>query len=405
MKKVICLLQALLILGITAQTQSFKIGTGASFDVAGGVKITIEDLDFEVDGSFIPNQSTVEMKGSNTNQIKGTNPAGVVNFHKLLMNKTGTGEIVLLRNLFVTDELEFIAGDINLNGNFLSLLSTGYLVNESEQHHIYGVSGEVVCNTSIPAGSSYFNPCNIGVEITNSQNMGQTLIQRGHFSWGTPNGNAIARYFKFSPTFNTNLDAILRFNYFDAELGSNIESELGAWEYDNSNTNFEPLQNVERNNSSNFVEVQGLDQLGNYTLAKTYKLGLQVKINLQGAMNGSNMRTSLQVTGSFPTFSPPSNYQTKFKLQNPYASITGSTSNVTDWVVVQLRTLDGSNKPTQVVASRAALLLKDGKVVDMDASSDVIFDGVKPGNYHVAVFHRNHLAVLTNTAYSFTAVN
>src|SRR5690606_33094564 len=60
---------------------------------------------------------------------------------------------------------------------------------------------------------------------------------------------------------------------------------------------------------------------------------------------------------------------------------------IVDWVLIELR---DHTDPTMIVASRAALLQRDGDVVDLDGTSAVRFNDHAPGGYHVAVRHRNH---------------
>ncbi len=64
---------------------------------------------------------------------------------------------------------------------------------------------------------------------------------------------------------------------------------------------------------------------------------------------------------------------------------------VVDWIVLELRDAADS---TLVVATRCALLQRDGDVMDVDGSAAVAF-AAPPGPYHLCVKHRNHLAVLT----------
>ena len=71
---------------------------------------------------------------------------------------------------------------------------------------------------------------------------------------------------------------------------------------------------------------------------------------------------------------------------------------VVDWVFVELR---AAADPTQVVATRAALLQRDGDVVDVDGQGPVYFP-VAPGGYHLAVRHRNHLGTMTQDALTLT---
>jgi hypothetical protein len=62
------------------------------------------------------------------------------------------------------------------------------------------------------------------------------------------------------------------------------------------------------------------------------------------------------------------------------------------WVFVELRNpLD----PTEVVATRAGLLQRDGDVVDVDGLSPLLFASTLAGSYYVAVRHRNHLGAMT----------
>jgi hypothetical protein len=88
-------------------------------------------------------------------------------------------------------------------------------------------------------------------------------------------------------------------------------------------------------------------------------------------------------------------------------SITQSVLNVTgnnaivDWVRVELRS---SGAPATVVATRQALLQRDGDVVGTDGTSALSF-GVGAGSYYVAVRHRNHLGAMTANALSLSATS
>jgi hypothetical protein len=62
-----------------------------------------------------------------------------------------------------------------------------------------------------------------------------------------------------------------------------------------------------------------------------------------------------------------------------------------DWVVVELRDALGSGT---VLASRSALLQRDGDVVALDGTSALSFT-LPSGPYHIAIRHRNHLGVMT----------
>ena len=73
-----------------------------------------------------------------------------------------------------------------------------------------------------------------------------------------------------------------------------------------------------------------------------------------------------------------------------------NTSAVVDWVVIELRNKLNS---AQVLATRSALVLRNGNVVAMDGVSDPAFS-MPADNYFIALRHRNHLGVMTNAAIS-----
>lgn len=75
--------------------------------------------------------------------------------------------------------------------------------------------------------------------------------------------------------------------------------------------------------------------------------------------------------------------------------ITGNDA-IVDWVWLELR---ADADPAEVVAARAALVQRDGDVVDLDGRSPIGM-GVPDGDYHLAVRHRNHLGAMTYSSYA-----
>lgn len=74
-------------------------------------------------------------------------------------------------------------------------------------------------------------------------------------------------------------------------------------------------------------------------------------------------------------------------------AIMGSNA-IVDHVVVELR---DAATPATVLATQSALIQRDGDVVAMDGISPVTLF-IAPGNYHVALRHRNHLGVMTSAS-------
>lgn len=74
-------------------------------------------------------------------------------------------------------------------------------------------------------------------------------------------------------------------------------------------------------------------------------------------------------------------------------------NNIVDWVLLELR---NDVNPLVTVARRAALLQRDGDVVDVDGTSAVSFPGTGAGTFKVVVRHRNHLGAMTAAGIALT---
>lgn len=124
--------------------------------------------------------------------------------------------------------------------------------------------------------------------------------------------------------------------------------------------------------------------------------GVKVKMNLGGAMDpGQNlMRDDLRQQGLIPSTEPYT--AMGYTVENAGAAAsaavlqaTGATA-VVDWVLVQVH----ENNPGYMVAGRrAALVLRNGKVVMPDGNEVITFNATAAGR-HISVRHRNHLGVL-----------
>ncbi len=143
------------------------------------------------------------------------------------------------------------------------------------------------------------------------------------------------------------------------------------------------------------VVLDGFDPLGTPPGA----LPVRLKVHLQGPYNSvsMNMNGTLRANGLVPLTEPYT------ALGYPHVgggggesctqavlNVTGAAS-VVDWVVLELR---DKNDPGQVLATRSALLLRNGAVVGVDGSSDPTFQ-VAADDYYIAVRHRNHLGIMT----------
>ena len=125
-------------------------------------------------------------------------------------------------------------------------------------------------------------------------------------------------------------------------------------------------------------------------------LKLDVEVYLQGPLEFVNnnliMSDYLRENNLIPTTSP---YADAATCQTDVFTTYGVDA-IVDWVWVELR---DKNDHTSVLYSTSALLQKDGDVVGVDGTSELVILG-NEDDYYVAVNHRNHLGIMSATPIS-----
>lgn len=127
-------------------------------------------------------------------------------------------------------------------------------------------------------------------------------------------------------------------------------------------------------------------------------VALSVKVLLEGPFNSvaGTMSDGLRAGGLVPLTEPYSALGYVHvggggeMTSAATLAVTGNDA-IVDWVVVELR---ASANAQSVVASKSALLQRDGDVVAPDGTSPLLV-AAPVGSYYIAVRHRNHLAVMT----------
>lgn len=120
---------------------------------------------------------------------------------------------------------------------------------------------------------------------------------------------------------------------------------------------------------------------------------IQVKIILEGLYNPEmgSLSSSLLDRNILPENQPfnidPLNYEGIEKVEL-------NDSSIVEWVYVELR--DGNNSDI-VVSKKAGILKTSGFIEDADDKAENIlsFPGVDNGNYKIAIYQRNHIAILS----------
>ncbi len=216
---------------------------------------------------------------------------------------------------------------------------------------------------------------NVALTYESSQN---THSAFGGFSFtiNEISGRIILSWFSFTPVTITD-DVLLElvFTYNGGSSPLSWDMTPGVCQYTDLFFNILP---------ANFN-----DGSVNPGLEPTY-VELNANVFLQGAYDGAGiMNTLISQTDSFPDSQPfntgPWNY-------TGIEQISTVPTNVVDWVLIEIR---DSNDVNLTLEKRAGLLLDNGQIVDTDFTSGIMLDSITAGYYYIAVYHLNHLPLMT----------
>lgn len=249
-----------------AQAQ-FTIQNSAVVSMKGNATITLWDIDLIIDGSINqqPGDGNWFFAGSGDNSIAGGNTPS---FDKIYLSKSGSAKMILQQDITIASGINFSSGLIDLNNNRIFLQPAAFLSGESEVSHIIGDNGGYVEITNTLNAPTATNPGNLGALITSNQDLGATIVRRGHSSQtgAGASANSILRYYDILPANDVALNATLRINYFDAELNGLDESTLVLWKSPDQ-THWTDVGFTGRDASANYVETSGLADLSRWTLS------------------------------------------------------------------------------------------------------------------------------------------
>jgi hypothetical protein len=169
----------------------------------------------------------------------------------------------------------------------------------------------------------------------------------------------------------------------------------------------------------------GITSVGVFAVADLEKVNtarLNLKAFLQGPYLGGTMTDALRANNVIPLTQPYSSaMSTTFDRVGVYDGsvtvnehvtgagvfdVTGTDNDIIDWVYVSLQ--DGTTPATKL-QTRAALIQRDGDIVEYDSASTSYTSVRMPidadGNYHLIVAHRNHLAIRTPVSQLLEEIN
>lgn len=117
---------------------------------------------------------------------------------------------------------------------------------------------------------------------------------------------------------------------------------------------------------------------------------VRLNVLLEGFYSGNGLMSNGLMSLQLIPYAQPYNTAPHYYAGNE--TVTDFPVGVLDWIYVQARS---SSNDMEVLDEAVGFVNSQGDVVDINGQEGVSFPNLSPGNYNIAVFHRNHLAVMT----------
>ena len=280
---------AVVTLGSNHQMHSVTINSGGTFNVS-TFKLNLRASNpIGNSGTFNTATGTVEYNGTSAQSIS---TAGIT-YNKLRINNSaGTS---LPGAVTVNDSLSLILGDLNLNGQILTLSPANGYLSETPGNTVFGTAGYITTTRTINAPSA-LNVAGLGAILTTAVNLGNTEIRRGHaVQSGLSGATSILRYFDITPTTNTGLNATLVFKYDDSELNGKIESALSLFRSTNTGSTW-TARGGTVNTTLNTITLGSIDAYSRWSASSPTAVASQLKVIIEGFYNTSTTRLNIRDT-------------------------------------------------------------------------------------------------------------
>ena len=385
---------ALILVTAFAQNTNLQV-TGGYLNVSNATYIKLENANLTNNGNLTATNGTITMTGNQDATIGGN---GTTQLYQLTIDKSNSKKTTLGKSILVNNNLNMNNGLLDLAIYTLTLgTANGTIVGEDANSYITASSTGIIQKTVTLGIPNYDNPGNLGIAIKTDNAPGVTTIKRGHAANAIGNNMSATRYYIVEPTYQSLGTINVKFNYFDHESNGISESDFEVFQGENNA--WVHVGATTTDPTLNYITTTSMDKLSKYTIGKGL-LKIKAKVLLSGAYDtGGLMKDELRTNNLLPTTEPYAALgYTHINGGNEaiFQDVFNQTGNdaIVDWVFLELR--DASN-PNTVVATRSALLQKDGDIVDIDGAASVTFDATA-GNYHLVIKHRNHIGVMSDNS-------
>jgi hypothetical protein len=368
--------------------------------VVNGGTITIADnASIVVKGDFATNTNVlgpgkIIMNGSSIQQMN-LNGFTVPN-----LEINSPGGVVLTGSARVGNTLNLVSGTLSTNPStsyeLIAPLSTTFTFASGAE-----IIGKVRRTGWVNGSNVIFNSPNMKVFTAGGTAPSSMLVSM--IPNGDPTGNEreVKRTFEFNANGGTGFTADVTFPYKANELtaSNNAEANLVPWYLENNEWNSKPAGNT-NNVGSGFLTSTGIPATA--FASSQWKLAdpvysFHVNVALRGPWNGTSMNSSLNSGGLIPLSQPYNTTPFNYTGTETVSAIPNA--NVVDWVLLELRKptsgQPGDATSATIVGRKAAFLLNNGNIVDLDGVTPASLAIGKQGSAYIVVRHRNHLGVMS----------
>ncbi|MBP6214598.1 MAG: hypothetical protein KA399_00250 [Chitinophagaceae bacterium] len=369
----------------------------------------------EVQGNFLNTASYTTTSADDSLILSGpgdkTFNGGASTYTNLWINKaTAADRITLTATAFLSGKLDYDQGvfttDPIANPSFVFSAPTTAVFDFAAGKEIIGN----VRRTGWANGSAVvFNQPNMQLTTntgTAPTDITVTMIPLTESGDPTDNEREVKRKFQFAQTGGTGFTADVRFPYVSGELNTNTEANLVPWGRFTGVWNG-ILTPVTRDEPNDWVSTTGITQadfVNEWKLADpVYNMNIQAII--RGAWNGASMNTTLNTVNATPIALPNSQPYNDPAFGNynggetVAAGFFAANPNIVDWVLIDFRKpvsgLPADANAASALARKAAFLLNNGTIVELDGVTPVKLTLNKQGAGFATIRHRNHLGVMS----------
>ena len=392
---------------VVSSNNTLSVQSGGTLDVQGTL-ILKQNLVNQNSSATSLGNGLIELSGSTTQVVSGQNI-----IQDLRINNT-SGGVTISGDTRVNGVLKLKSGVVTLGSNNLllgpaasdsggSVASMVDVTGTGEFRKEFASASSFTYPVGNQAGTPQYTPVTAsftGGTFPGGNYLGVTLKNLPDPNTSVASGNYLNRYWNLNNyTIAGTISCGLIFNFPDADV---VGTKANLYCV-NTSPILQTYNPVSGNQLTGTVSSFGRFTGADFAMQANFKAFLQGPYDFNVNHNMSNtLATGLplgdrSVLTNFPSNQP---YNGTPWSYTGTESVVALPANVIDWVLIELRhaaTASAASSGT-IFARRAAFLLKDGTIVDLDGSPLKFYHASFTQNLYPVIRHRNHMAIMAANA-------